>query len=114
MQGSREVPAGHTGIGQCVTKVSFPPGLGVSEPWDTSKVTLSQYYAGDGRYTQEPVFVPKPHASRDASRPFDGTEGYVMVQVNDMRDARNPTTCLEILDAEDLEGGPLAVIQQQV
>lgn len=114
VQGSRDVPSGHTGLAQCVTRVSFPPGLGVSEPWDTSKVTVSQYYAGDGRYTQEPVFVPKAQTSSDPAKPFDAQEGYIMVQVNDMRDSQHNHTVLEILDAEDLEGGPVAVIQGQV
>lgn len=114
LQGSRDVPSGHTGLGQCVTRVSFPPGLGVSEPWDTSKVTVSEYYSGDGRYTQEPVFVPKPQSSRDSAKPFDAQEGYILVQVNDIRDAENPKTVLEILDAQNLEAGPMAVIEGQV
>jgi carotenoid cleavage dioxygenase-like enzyme len=114
MQSSRDVPAGQTGVGQTILKASFPPELGVSEPWDVTKVQVSEYYAGDRRYTQEPVFVPKSSASRDPSKPFDANEGYIMVLVNDMRDPVNPKTCLEILDAENLEAGPLAVIHGEV
>lgn len=66
--------------------------------------------AGNGRYCQEPIFVPKADAREATSQVFDGNDGYILVNVTDLRVPGHETTCLEILDAADLQAGPLAVI----
>jgi all-trans-8'-apo-beta-carotenal 15,15'-oxygenase len=63
--------------------------------------------AGEGRYCAEPMFVPKQGAKGGY---FDGNEGYILVNVTDVREPGRETTSLEILDAAKLEDGPLAVI----
>lgn len=46
VQGSRDMPAGYSGLMQCVTKVSLHPDLGVTQPWDPTAVKVQEYYPG--------------------------------------------------------------------
>ena len=59
--------------------------------------------AGDGRYCGEPVFVPRANAkSQD--------DGYILTCVHDLSHPDRDTNCMEVLDALDLEAGPVCRI----
>ncbi len=66
---------------------------------DTGRV--SEYVLEPGRYTAEPVFVPRPGAGAE-------DDGYLLALVYD---ATDHTSACTILDARDLEAGPLARAQ---
>jgi carotenoid cleavage dioxygenase-like enzyme len=64
--------------------------------------------AGDRRYVGEPVFVPRPEASRKSE-----DDGYVVVNVHDLSHPERDTCCIEILDGLDLQSGPVCTIALQ-
>ena len=58
--------------------------------------------AGDRRYCGEPVFVPRAGGAEG--------EGYIFTVIQDLSHPEEDRSQLEILDAADLESGPLATI----
>lgn len=59
---------------------------------------VSEYVFEPGRYTSEPVFVPRPDATAE-------DDGYLLALVYDAADHSSACT---VLDARDLEAGPIA------
>ena len=80
---------------QDILKVSMPPGEVAGEP------EMQRWSPGQDSFCQEPIFVPRPQSSAE-------DDGWLLAPV--FR-AATSTTDLVILDARDLQNGPLATIR---
>ena len=80
---------------QDILKVSMPPGVVAGE------LEMQRWSPGQDSFCQEPIFVPRPHSSAE-------DDGWLLAPV--FR-AATSTTDLVILDAQDLQKGPLATIR---
>ena len=78
-----------------------PPGRRDSPVWT----------AGPGKYAGAPIFVPRPRGAKgeqdEESTPSD-VDGYILTYVYD---AERHTTQAVVLDAGDIEAGPVVVLQ---
>jgi carotenoid cleavage dioxygenase-like enzyme len=68
--------------------------------FDLERGTRESYAAGDDRYVSEPIFIPRSQSPDTAE-----DDGHVITLV---LDAEKNTSALEVLDARDLERGPVA------
>jgi Retinal pigment epithelial membrane protein len=71
--------------------------------WTLALMPMTLRHAGDYRYCGEPIFVQRQGAEAE-------DDGYVLVIVNDISDPALRGTALEILNAQNIEAGPVAVI----
>ncbi|GIL50225.1 hypothetical protein Vafri_6458 [Volvox africanus] len=95
---------------QAIARLEIDPRVGLrkgagtdalSNPEGVSEgVSLDVWYPGDRCFPGEPMFVPRPGSSREG-------DGWLLVVVHN---AATQKAEVNILDAQNLSGGPLAVI----
>ena len=88
--------------------VLWSPNQGVVK-FDMETNATQYWHAGDRRFTGEPIFVP----SNDDLDSFDGDEdaGNILVLVHDAEEPdESKRTSLVILDAQNIEDGPVATV----
>ncbi|GHP05324.1 retinal pigment epithelial membrane protein [Pycnococcus provasolii] len=88
--------------------VLWSPNQGVVK-FDMETNATQYWHAGDRRFTGEPIFVP----SNDDLDSFDGDEdaGNILVLVHDAEEPdESKRTSLAILDAQNIEDGPVATV----
>ena len=86
---------------QAVMKISMPPGLGTDNPFHQQQATTDVWDAGPDQFAQEPIFCPRPDAQTE-------DDGWLLSMVYD---SLSDTTQLVVLDAQDLQKGPIARIK---
>ena len=82
-------------------KISMPPGLGTDAPFHQQQATTDVWDAGPDQFAQEPIFCPCPDAQTE-------DDGWLLSMVYD---SVSDTTQLAVLDAQDLQKGPIARIK---
>jgi all-trans-8'-apo-beta-carotenal 15,15'-oxygenase len=85
------------GPAQTLVKLSAPPGA----PADAPPAEAAVWAPGPRKFTQEPVFVPRPGATAE-------DDGWLLALVYD---AEAPRTELVILDARRVQDGPVATLR---
>lgn len=79
----------------------MPSGLGTDTPFSQQQAAKDVWDAGPDQFAQEPIFCPRPDAQAE-------DEGWVLVMVyNSVTDCSD----LVVLDAQDLQKGPVARVQ---
>lgn len=86
---------------QVVMKLNLPTDLGLDTRFDVEAVSSDIWDAGSDQFAQEPIFCPRPGSSRE-------DDGWLLVMVYDVQSDR---TQLVILDAKDLQAGPVARVK---
>ena len=79
----------------------MPTDLGTETPFDKQAAKVDVWDAGPDQYAQEPIFCPKPGAKEE-------DDGWIFTMVYDTLTDRSQ---LAILNAQDLEAGPIARIK---
>lgn len=86
---------------QVVMKVSMQPGLGTDTPFSQQQASAHVWDAGPDQFAQEPIFCPRPDAQTE-------DDGWVFSMVYD---SVSDCSHLAVLDARDLQKGPIARIK---
>mmetsp|Transcript_3058 Transcript_3058/g.7653 ORF Transcript_3058/g.7653 Transcript_3058/m.7653 type:complete len:602 (-) Transcript_3058:720-2525(-) len=87
---------------QGIAKISTPPTNGVTAPFDPSAVTSQFWQHGGGVFPSEVAFVPRSPAGQGAE-----DDGWLMSVLFDAKATRSK---IVILDAQDLNRGPVATL----
>jgi len=85
------------GPAQVIVKTSFPEGV----PPATAQPTFDVWEPGPTKFTQEPLFVPRPGGTAE-------DDGWLLVMVND-GDTQKTSLC--ILDAQHVSAGPVCTLR---
>ena len=82
-------------------KVSMAPGLATDTPFSQQQASADVWDAGPDQFAQEPIFCPRPDSQTE-------DDGWVFTMVYD---SVSDCTHLAVLDAKDLQKGPIARIK---